>query len=142
MEKTTMFGNMGEWGQSMAKAAQKGMEQFVQMHKEGLESARSLVEGGIEQAERLAAPVEQAILEAAARHPEAEKLVKIPIDLAHKAHAMQRKAIAHSFEAYGRLLDHGARQMGEALGQTSELWIKAQENLENAAATATQKGKK
>ncbi|MBM4354063.1 MAG: hypothetical protein FJ109_09760 [Deltaproteobacteria bacterium] len=120
MEKE-FVANVGDWTVEMVKNVEKGFASVVQMHKEGVEQARTLMDQGFEQVEKAFQPLEDAMHKGFEGHPEAAKAVQMPIDMAHKVHGMNRKGITMMMDNYVKALEQGSRNFQQAAKAAMDL---------------------
>ncbi len=120
MEKE-FVANMGDWTVEMVKNMEKGFGAVVQMHKEGVEQARTLMDNGFDQMEKAFQPIEDALHKGFEGHPEAAKAVQMPIDVAHKMHGMNRKGMTMLMDNYVKALEQGSHSFQQAAKAAMDL---------------------
>ncbi len=105
------FAGMGKLTREALGQFDKGLEAFVQMQQDGLQKGRELLDQGFDQADKMIAPVEEAVVAGLSDLPAGQKYAKAPFETVRKLHGIQRKSAETAFDLYGRLLDSSAKQL-------------------------------
>jgi hypothetical protein len=124
MEKE-FVANMAEWNLEMLKNVDASVKAFVQTHKEHAEQVKDLMDQGFAHLEKLTAPVEQMVRQGLTSHPDAARMVEMPMDMARKMHDLQKKGAVQVVDACTRMVEQGAEQLHKGTRGMTELWTKA-----------------
>jgi len=112
MEKE-MVANLAKWNVEMLKTVESSVNALVQSHKEHAAQAKELWGEGHDHLARLTAPVEGELRKLLSELGEGQRMIEMPIELAHRMATLHR-------QGGEQLIDLGVRMSEQLQGQVSK----------------------